>query len=404
MIVNTVVIVVSTVLIAIALYDKRLLGSETYKAFSVPFASIMDIGFLAVIPLIVMVMGIDAAFFVLGVVIVAYLMGAVIRYNIAHIDHVEQGRDGHPVDRLIPISSYVLAGAYAINIAYYLQLLGVLAVALFDSESQFAINLLATVILMTIGVVGFIAGLAKLNALGERILPINLAVIGGFLFGLLAFNIGEALSGDWGLPDLSGSTDVTSIRKVLGTLVIVQGFEVSLYLGARFPQRLRSRTMRYAQIISGAIFVLTFALLTVLFDTPTDVSGVGAVIDISGAVSDLLPFLLVFGAIGSQLTASVSNVAGGGSLLVETIGKRLKGRVSYQFIVVPAIALTWLTNINQVIALASRAFAVYYAIECVIAIRISLGQPASRAGNLRVAGTGAMAVFMAGIAVFSIPT
>ena len=404
MIINTIVIVVSTVLIAIALYNKRLQGSEVYKAFSVPFASIMDIGFLAVIPLIVMVMGIDAAFFVLGVVIIAYLMGAVIRYNITHIVHLERDPEGQPVDRLIPISSYVLAGAYAINIAYYLQLLGVLAVALFDSESQLAINLMATAVLATIGVVGFTAGLAKLNALGERIIPINLAVIGGFLFGLLAFNIGEVFSGDWGLPDLSGSNDVTSIRKVLGTLVIVQGFEVSLYLGARFPQRLRNRTMRYAQIISGAIFVMTFALLTVLFDTPTDVSGVGAVIDISGAVSDLLPFLLVFGAIGSQLAASVSNVAGGSSLLVATIGERLRGRVSYQFIVVPAIALTWLTNINQVIALASRAFAAYYAIECLIAIRISLSQPAGRGRNLAVAGMGAMALFMTLIAVFSIPT
>lgn len=401
MIINTVVIVVSTVLIATALYNKRLQTSEVYKAFSVPFASIMDIGFLAVIPLIVMVMGLDAAIFVLGVVIVAYLMGAVIRYNIAHR---ERGRDGQPLDRLIPISSYVLAGAYAINIAYYLQLLGVLAMALFDSENQLAISLLATVVLATIGIVGFTAGLAKLNALGERIIPINLAVIGGFLFGLLAFNIGELLSGDWALPDLAGKTDSTSIRKVLGTLVIVQGFEVSLYLGTRFPQRLRTRTMRYAQIISGAIFFLTFALLTVLFDTPTDVSGVGAVIDISRAVSGLLPFLLVFGAIGSQLAASVSNVAGGGTLLVETVGKRLNGRVSYQFIVVPAIALTWLTDINQVIALASRAFAAYYAIECVIAIRASLKQPVDRFRSVQMAGIGAMAVFMVGIAIFSIPT
>ena len=133
---------------------------------------------------------------------------------------------------------------------------------------------MATAVLATIGIVGFTAGLAKLNALGERIIPINLAVIGGFLFGLLAFNIGE----------------------------------------------------------------------------------------------------------------------------------RLKGCVSYQFIVVPAIGLTWLTNINEVIGLASRAFAAYYAIECVIAIRISLGRPTGRVRTFSVIGMGAMTVFMTGIAVFSIPT
>ncbi len=400
---NTVVIVVALVLIALALNNRRLQQSESYKAFSVPFASIMDIGFLAVIPLIVQVMGFDAAWFIGGVVVVAYLMGSVIRFNIGHLGSAT-GEGDTALRRLVPTSSWVLAGAYAINIAYYLQLMGVLAVALFDSSNKNATNWVATAVLIVIGVVGFTAGLTKLNALGERTLPINLAVIGAFLVGLLYFNLAEVLSGDWQAADLSGKTDFTSIRKVLGTLVIVQGFEVSLYLGNQFPKELRTRTTRYAQIISGAIFVATFALLTTLFDTPTDQVGVGAVIDISGAVSDLLPYLLVFGAIGSQLAASISNVAGGGSLLVETVGTRLSSRYSYLMIVIPAIAMTWLTDINQVIALASRAFAAYYALECVIAIRVSSRLPASRERSLQIVGMGAMGLFMLFIAIFSIPT
>ena len=78
-------------------------------------------------------------------------------------------------------------------------------------------------------------------------------------------------------------------------------------------------------------------------------------------------------------------MAGGGNLLIETVGERLSPRISYQLIVIPTIILTWLTDINQVISLASRAFAGYYAIECIM-------------------GFGLMAIFMASITVFSIPT
>jgi hypothetical protein len=362
----------------------------------------MDIGFLAVIPLIVMVMGLDAVFFVAAVVVVAYLMGAVMRFNIAHLPPT--GAEQGLLRRLVPTGSYVLAAAYAINIAYYLQLLAVLALAAFDQSSGLATNLIVTAVLAAIGIVGFIAGIAKLNALGERTVPFNLAIVGAFLVGLVVFNLQELVAGDWALPDIEGKTDTESIRKVLGTLVIVQGFEISLYLGNLYPVELRNRTMRYAQLISALIFVATFALLTVLFDTPTDVEGVGAVIDISAVVSNWLPWILIIGAIGSQLSASVSNTGGGGSLLVETVGPRLQPRYSYQLIVVPAIVLTWLTDVGQVISLASRAFGAYYVVHCLIGIRLRLNQPASASRNWHIVGYAAMAVIMGIIAVFSIPT
>ncbi len=399
---NTAVIIVAAVAIAIALYNKRLQASETYRAFTAPLASIMDIGFLAVIPLVVIVMGLDAAWFILGVVIVAYLMGNVIRFNIAQLGQ-DNARDS-ALRRLVPTSSWLLAGAYAINIAYYLQLLAVLTLALFDESNKAATNWLATIVLVAIGAVGVTAGLVRLNVLGERTVPLNLAIIGAFLVGLIYFNVDALITDTWLVPDLPGKSDFTSIRKVLGTLVIVQGFEISLYLGNLYPKDLRIRTTRYAQIASGIVFVATFGLLTILFATPTDVGGVGAVIDISAEVSSLLPWLLVLGGIGSQLSASVSNVAGGGSLLVETVGERLKPRASYLLIIVPAIALTWLTDINQVISLASRAFAAFYALQCVIGIRLLQRQPAGSTRARRIAGFLAMSLFMLFIAIFSIPT
>ena len=46
-------------------------------------------------------------------------------------------------------------------------------------------------------------------------------------------------------------------------------------------------------------------------------------------------------------------------------------RYAYLLILAVTIALTWETNVNQIIAYASRAFALYYVLQCVVAFTVA---------------------------------
>jgi hypothetical protein len=66
------------------------------------------------------------------------------------------------------------------------------------------------------------------------------------------------------------------------------------------------------------------------------------------------------------------------------------------------VVLTWEADVNQIIAYASRAFALYYTLQCVVAIAVARRQPdAGRRPALQVrfaalAG-GRLAVFLLGL-------
>ena len=61
-----------------------------------------------------------------------------------------------------------------------------------------------------------------------------------------------------------------------------------------------------------------------------------------------------------------------------------------------AIALTWSANTLEIVALASRAFAFYYLLQCLVAISVSRS-PVQRAGMAVVA------VALGFITVFAVP-
>jgi len=63
------------------------------------------------------------------------------------------------------------------------------------------------------------------------------------------------------------------------------------------------------------------------------------------------------------------------------------------------MVLTWLFSVFEIIALASRAFALYYLLQTLIAIRLHQRRKAYR----RVAGFGVVAVLLVGIVLFAVP-
>ena len=153
---------------------------------------------------------------------------------------------------------------------------------------------------------------------------------------------------------------------VLGLLIVVQGFETSRFLGDEHPAELRIRTMRRAQLISGVIYIVFIALATVLFraDFGADVT---AIMAMTRPVAVVLPLLIGIAAVGSQFSAAIADDAGAGGLIEDISERKLSARYSYLLVLVVTLVLTWQTDVNQIIAYASRAFALFYALQCIVA-------------------------------------
>jgi hypothetical protein len=98
---------------------------------------------------------------------------------------------------------------------------------------------------------------------------------------------------------------------------------------------------------------------------------VTAIIGMVKPVAVVLPVLLVIAAIGSQFSAAVADNSGAGGLVEDLTHRKLPMRYVYLLIMLATLVLTWETNVNQIIAYASRAFALFYMLQCVVAFIVA---------------------------------
>jgi len=158
-------------------------------------------------------------------------------------------------------------------------------------------------------------------------------------------------------------------------LLVVQGFETSRYLGKEYSPALRIRSMRLAQWIAGAIYIVFVLLITpLLFRLSSDVNET-AIIELAAYAAASLPMMLVVAAVMSQFSAAIADTLGAGGLLAEESNQRITPCVGYLAITVGACILVWSTNIFDIIALASRAFAAYYLAQTLVALQIAIRLP-----------------------------
>jgi hypothetical protein len=243
--------------------------------------------------------------------------------------------------------------------------------------------LVSAPLLVTIGGIGMWRGLGKLESVEKFAVSLNLGMIGALLVGLATYNVQLVLGGNWALPAISSSIDFHDLRVLLGLLIVVQGFETSRYLGDEHPADQRIATMRAAQLMSTGIYLVFIALATVLFHDGLG-SDVTAIIGMTKPVAVVLPLLLSIAAIGSQFSASVADSAGAGGLMEDITHRKLSIRYAYLLILVVTVALTWETNVNEIIAYASRAFALYYTLQCVVAFVVAWQQKEIKHRTLRL--------------------
>ncbi|MDH7974190.1 hypothetical protein QH494_18530 [Sphingomonas sp. AR_OL41] len=368
----TIVAALAALLVAGGLSFGRFARSESWAATVTPLASIIGSGFLISGPLLAREFGGAAIWAMTALLALAYAVGAVIRWNIVHVEnHLLDKPFNDPVVWAARVTQVVLAGAYAVSVAYYLKLLAEFVMqplAVPQEWHRIVSNIGVTAIIAILVALAFGGGLRRVEHVAHGTVSIKIGIIAGLLAGL----------GCWWLMHLGTTATVPparvswqSVPMLLGLLITVQGFETSRYLGHAYGQMVRVRTMRHAQWIATVIYLAFLALLTPFLGAAARAEGVAGILDIMRSVAAPLGIFVLIGAVSSQLSAAVADSIGSGGLMNEVSRRRLSVPAAFAIASALAIAVVWLTDPFQVVAVSSRAFALFYAMQCGLALLVS---------------------------------
>lgn len=367
----------------------RFARTAAWRATVTPLASIIGSGFLICGPLLAREFGSAAILAMAALLAIAYAVGAVIRFNIIHVENIAPKLSLHdPMAWAMRAAQVMLAIAYAVSVAYYLKLLAEFTMKPLDVPEAWhglIANVLVTTIIVLLTALTFSGNIRKIEHAAHASVSVKLGIIAGLLAGLAtwwATRNGPPLD----LPPAQLSP--SGIPLLLGLLITVQGFETSRYMGDSYDQATRIRTMRYAQWLSSAIYLAFLALLTPFLREAQHAEGVAGILDIMELVAPILGIFVLIGAVSSQLSAAIADSIGSGGLMVEVSRRKLGVRAAFITAAVLSIAVVWLTDPFSVIALSSRAFALFYASQAVLALWVSLrtgeGSVAKRVGFVAV--------------------
>jgi hypothetical protein len=358
--------VLAAVLITMAvLAAPRLYRWRPWRAMITPLASIIGSGFLVLGPILNAAYGVYAPLAMAGLCAVAYLFGSSIRFNIAAIEASPETR-GRPVDWLETAASWSLTFAYVISVTYYLNLFGAFALSLTPFNDPFYARALTSLVFLLIAFVGWWKGFSALERMEYGSVVVKLAIIAGVLTGLAVFFFGrwQQAALVFNPPEKTG---LSALTLAFGLLITVQGFETSRYLGETYKARTRILSMELAQWLSSGIYMIYAALLAYVFARDELRLTETAIIDMMKVVAPVLPPLLVAAALAAQFSAAIADTSGSGGLVHELTKGRIKPRVAYVLLAAIGLLITWAADIFQIISYASRAFAVYYAFQALIA-------------------------------------
>ncbi len=386
--------VVTIVVVAVVLFQPRISSSTNWRATVTPLASIIGSGFLVMAPLLNALVGSWAPLAITGILAAAYAVGAVIRFNIAHVEPaLEDGSGGSTLRDLDHLSDLSLGLAYAISVGFYLRLLSSFLLRPVLGESEFWARVLTTTVMVGIALVAWLRGLDGMEKLEEVAVNIKLSIIGGLILTLVVFDVVDLGRSVHEYGSLAHFTDPwNTVRALAGMLIVVQGFETSRYLGHKYDSTTRILTMKRAQWISAAIYVVFIVSAVPLFNAfPARIDETAILDGVREAAPLLVPMVLI-AAVFSQLSAGIADTAGGGGMLTGR-STHHSVRMGYVTILAAAGVLVWSTNIFSIISLASRAFAVYYLIQAISAAVVA-HRKSDRRALVGFVAVGAMLAFV----------
>jgi len=372
-----------------------------WSATITPLASIIGSGFLVSVPLLASAIGLWSIPAVAALTGLAWLIGGALRYNIRHGEPLlQRTAPGHIIRSIETASHLVLICAYFISVAYYLVLLAAFVLKLAGIEAPMAGQIAASAIILAICAIGALRGLEGIQRAETFTVAANLAAIAALLVTLALFGLNLPQGVSWsaaaGQPH---ALDGQTIRFLMGLLIIVQGFETTRFMGQVYDAETRIRAMRRAQLLSSAIYLVFFVLMIPLYPFFTSATDVAGFIGQIGRVTPWLPYVVTAGAVASQFSAAVADSIGAGGLISETTHRHVDARHAYVLIGAVALLVVWDTDLVSVVALASRAFALFYALQGVVAMLIARERKDTRRAALY--GTLAAAAFA--VALFGIP-
>ncbi len=361
-----IIVIVATLIVTILLFTKPVEKSSWWAATAIPLASIIGSGFLVIAPILQLSTGNYALVAMTFLVTTAYMIGAAIRFNIRYVEPKLAAGTLHPTAFYTEkISQWALSFAYIVSVTYYLSLFGDFMLRGVHMVNMTLSHIITSAVLIFIAFYGNHRGfnfLAKFEAL-------KLGIIAGLLAGLVWGNYNAWSEGIWHMMDNSPTPGWHEIQMVLGMLIVVQGFETSRYLGEKFPPNLRIRTMKYAQWISGGIYIVYIALMLYYFNYPLPPEGQDtAIITLSKHIATILPIMLVTVALIAQFDAAVADAQGGSGLINELSKNKISTGMGYILIAIGGLIIVWTSNVFEIITYASQAFALYYMLQSLVAV------------------------------------
>ncbi len=371
--------------------------SRVLLATVTPLASIFGSGFLIIVPVLERTLGALAVVGAAGVCAVAWLVGTAIRHCVRVVEPLAaSGELDRATRRLERLADAVIVVAYVISVALYLRIMAEYVVSFaVDGGSASAERMLACAAVALIVAVGVLRGFHGLDLL-ERAALVAVLVLTTLLGGALLIDDARALL-DTGLrlppvPDLG----VGRVLLILGGIVItVQGFETIRYLGDEYDAPTRISASRVAQGVAASIYIGVVAVATPAMGLGTSAGPDDTLLQVTNRVAPILALPLVLCAVLSQFSAAIADTAAADGNL-RGLAHSMRGPLPYLVTGGAAIVLAATVNTFAIIAVASRAFAAYYAIQALIALRTS-------DGTARRVGYGALALVMTAITLFAEP-
>ncbi|WP_295802415.1 hypothetical protein [uncultured Microbulbifer sp.] len=341
------------------------------RATATPLASIFGSGFLVMVPILAGAVGVYAPLAMALVCGLAFCVGSVIRFNIRRAEPALAKSPRESTLAFERSSDLALVLAYVISVCLYLHILSAFVLGSLHRDTGFNEDLLTTAVIVFIVAIGVTRGLASLAALEGLALLVTLVIIvlliGGFaLYDLHAWQAPAGITLFKAKPH--SLWEILTI--VAGTLIVVQGFETTRYLGDRFHADTRIRASRWSQFISTGVYLIFIAVALPLVHTLNGKYDDNSLIHLAAAASPFLVAPLVIAAAMSQFSAAVADTLAATGNLEEVTHHQLKLRFATVLVGAGAIALTWTADTLEIVALASRAFAFYYLLQCLVAISV----------------------------------
>ncbi len=362
-----------------------------------PLASIFGSGFLIIVPVLERTLGGLAVLGAIGVSAVAWMVGTAIRHNIRVVEPLAQTDDLDGFNRrLEDLSDIVIAIAYVISVALYLRIMAEYIVDSVAPGADATISVIAagaTALIVLVGITRGFSGLDLMERFALGAVLVLTTVLGA---AYLVESGGQLLGEGLSTPPIPDSS-VTAILLTLGGIVItVQGFETVRFLGDEFDAETRVWASRLAQAVAASIYVGFVLVATPLMGLGTPDGADTTLIDITERVAPLLVIPLVISATLSQFSAATADTVAARENLHRQFPESLRGSRAYVLSGIAAIAMILTIPTFTIIAIASRAFAAYYSLQCIVAMRTA------RSVSAR-AGFAALALLMALIALFAEP-